>query len=525
MLTIRSNRPIRAGDYQSYEVAGFPIFLILGKDGEVRAFHNVCRHRAYTVTRKEHGSSAVLGCRYHGWSYNTYGELTKAPHFDEIPGFDRSQNSLFAIHTVTNEAGLVFVNLEASPTVSTTDTSLLDAFARKNRLDHQSIWVSGQTIEADFNWKMALRSKQLTTVVGLEDAMGKKNSIPLVASIRGYFQVKLERFSFPPFTSFHLIRGTGWWCALSFLPISEQKTAVRYDLYCSKNESSRSQEAAAKLVDILREKIRELEAMYAENQEISASGPSSLHSNVLDTQKNILNRLEDHVKLEKAQGTEIFPAMRKPRENPKFQQAEQLCKELDCKIQLATETSIMMALPPIAKATLQAAVINAGSNVLAQSIQSYRDEKPFELDLQTLFQFTTCAFVMSPMTFLWLEGLELALPGYDEKPATKPKKGNGQKEKKLNVKNTVAKIVIDQIVGGAWATVLFSLTMGLLRGQEYDALVEQVRNEFWPFLIAGFKLWPFVSVLNFTVVPADKRLLVGSMFGVVWGVYLSLMSG
>ncbi|KAB8237703.1 Mpv17/PMP22 family protein [Aspergillus alliaceus] len=185
----------------------------------------------------------------------------------------------------------------------------------------------------------------------------------------------------------------------------------------------------------------------------------------------------------------------------------------------------MMALPPIAKATLQAAVINAGSNVLAQSIQSYRDEKPFELDLQTLFQFTTCAFVMSPMTFLWLEGLELALPGYDEKPATKPKKGNGQKEKKLNVKNTVAKIVIDQIVGGAWATVLFSLTMGLLRGQEYDALVEQVRNEFWPFLIAGFKLWPFVSVLNFTVVPADKRLLVGSMFGVVWGVYLSLMSG
>ncbi|KAE8312976.1 hypothetical protein BDV41DRAFT_272708 [Aspergillus transmontanensis] len=188
-----------------------------------------------------------------------------------------------------------------------------------------------------------------------------------------------------------------------------------------------------------------------------------------------------------------------------------------------------MALPPIAKATLQAALINAGSNILAQSIQSYRDEKPFELDLQTLFQFTTCAFVMSPMTFLWLEGLESALPGHtsEEPAATKSKaeKADRPKQKKLNVKNTVAKVVIDQVVGGAWATVLFSLTMGLLRGQEYDVLVDQIRKDFWPLLIAGFKLWPLVSILNFTVVPVDKRLLVGSIFGVVWAVYLSLMSG
>ncbi|GAB1206966.1 hypothetical protein APSETT445_005669 [Aspergillus pseudonomiae] len=193
------SRFAKAGDYQSYEVAGFPIFLILGKDGKVRAFHNVCRHRAYTVTKKECGSSAVLGCRYHGWSYNTYGELTKAPHFDDIPGFDRSQNSLFAIHTVTNGAGFVFVNLEASPRISPADTSLLDAFANRNRLDSQSIWVAGQTIKADFNWKIAL---------------------------------------------------------------SEQTTAIRYDLYCSKDVGSHSQVVAEKLSKLLEEKARELETEY-----------------------------------------------------------------------------------------------------------------------------------------------------------------------------------------------------------------------------------------------------------------------
>ena len=44
-------------------------------------------------------------------------------------------------------------------------------------------------------------------------------------------------------------------------------------------------------------------------------------------------------------------------------------------------------------------------------------------------------------------------------------------------------------------------------------------------MIAGLKLWPFVSVLNFTVIPPNQRLLVGSLFGVIWGVYLSLVSG
>ncbi|GKZ36272.1 hypothetical protein AbraIFM66950_007273 [Aspergillus brasiliensis] len=136
-----------------------------------------------------------------------------------------------------------------------------------------------------------------------------------------------------------------------------------------------------------------------------------------------------------------------------------------------------MAFPPIARATLQAALINAGSNVLAQAIGAYRDERPFELDSQALFQFTTCAFVLSPLTFLWLEGLEAKFPGYDESsvPKSKTEKKEAQKPK-LNVTNTVAKIVIDQIVGGAWNTAAFIMTMGLLRGQSWDAITLQIQK-------------------------------------------------
>ncbi|KNG90175.1 iron-sulfur cluster-binding protein [Aspergillus nomiae NRRL 13137] len=325
------SRFAKAGDYQSYEVAGFPIFLILGKDGKVRAFHNVCRHRAYTVTKKECGSSAVLGCRYHGWSYNTYGELTKAPHFDDIPGFDRSQNSLFAIHTVTNGAGFVFVNLEASPRISPADTSLLDAFANNNRLDSQSTWVAGQTIKADFNWKIALRSKQLIDIVELENTIGHKSYISQVISILGRSRAKSEHFSLFPNTSFQSIQSSGWWYALNFLPVSEQTTAIRYDLYCSKDVGSHSQVVAEKLSRLLEEKARELETEY---QGSFASVPPSLHTEAIESQKNILDCLEAHIKLEKAQGAEVFPAMRKQRENSRFQQAELLCKELDCTSEL-----------------------------------------------------------------------------------------------------------------------------------------------------------------------------------------------
>lgn len=44
-------------------------------------------------------------------------------------------------------------------------------------------------------------------------------------------------------------------------------------------------------------------------------------------------------------------------------------------------------------------------------------------------------------------------------------------------------------------------------------------------MIAGYKLWPLVSLLNFTVVPFQYRMLVGGLVGVVWGIFLSLLAG
>jgi phenylpropionate dioxygenase-like ring-hydroxylating dioxygenase large terminal subunit len=132
--------------------------LIRSKDDKIRAFHNVCRHRAYTITRKETGTSTVLGCRYHGWSYDTTGRLVKAPQFDGIPGFDKSENSLFEIHAYTTDHGMVFVNLDAGqpapfPLTTLSDLDSFAGIAGISGLDSKSTWLAGQTLTGTFNWK------------------------------------------------------------------------------------------------------------------------------------------------------------------------------------------------------------------------------------------------------------------------------------------------------------------------------------------------------------------------------------
>lgn len=143
----------KPGDYITFTIAGFSFFLILGKDHVIRGFHNVCRHRAYEVTRKQRGSSTILGCRYHGWSYDTKGQLTKAPEFDTIPEFDKKKNGLWEIHLETSAQGLVFVNLDAAKSVMELRLNELNTGAEDWNMSH-SERVAEWRYEGDFNWKL-----------------------------------------------------------------------------------------------------------------------------------------------------------------------------------------------------------------------------------------------------------------------------------------------------------------------------------------------------------------------------------
>lgn len=98
------------GDYFTFEVAGESLFCIRGKDGELRTFYNVCQHRAHQLVDGA-GSTRVVVCPYHAWTYELTGELRSGPNVKSVPGFDRSAVCLTSMRTEVFH-GFIFVNLD-----------------------------------------------------------------------------------------------------------------------------------------------------------------------------------------------------------------------------------------------------------------------------------------------------------------------------------------------------------------------------------------------------------------------------
>src|SRR5216684_1641786 len=101
------------GDHVIADVAGEPIIVVRGKDGALRAFFNVCRHRGGPLAMRD-GNADMLICKYHGWTYRLDGMLRGVPHFNHVELFDKRDYGLTPVHLAEWE-GLVFVNLGERP--------------------------------------------------------------------------------------------------------------------------------------------------------------------------------------------------------------------------------------------------------------------------------------------------------------------------------------------------------------------------------------------------------------------------
>ena len=97
------------GDFFLANIAGNPIIVVRGKDEQLRAFYNVCRHRGGPLATKD-GNGAVLQCQYHGWTYLLDGSLRGVPYFDRVELFECKDFGLISID-VDSWEGLVFVRL------------------------------------------------------------------------------------------------------------------------------------------------------------------------------------------------------------------------------------------------------------------------------------------------------------------------------------------------------------------------------------------------------------------------------
>jgi len=100
------------GQFFTVEIAGEPLLIVRGADGELRGFYNVCRHHAAAVANVPCGTVEHLRCPYHGWTYGLDGTLKGAPEFAGVCNFDRAANGLISVRVATWEQ-FVFVTLDA----------------------------------------------------------------------------------------------------------------------------------------------------------------------------------------------------------------------------------------------------------------------------------------------------------------------------------------------------------------------------------------------------------------------------
>jgi choline monooxygenase len=124
-------------------VADEPVLVVRDEKGTLRAFSNVCRHRASAIVCEERGSCRVFRCPYHGWTYGLDGRLHAAPEFDDVADFDRASIALPELKA--REVGpFVFVAIGAAR----------DLPAALPEVGRDLRFAARRTYEVACNWKV-----------------------------------------------------------------------------------------------------------------------------------------------------------------------------------------------------------------------------------------------------------------------------------------------------------------------------------------------------------------------------------
>ncbi|KAF2726257.1 hypothetical protein K431DRAFT_214169 [Polychaeton citri CBS 116435] len=204
--------------------------------------------------------------------------------------------------------------------------------------------------------------------------------------------------------------------------------------------------------------------------------------------------------------------------------------------------------PAIITASIEATLIGVCSNLTAQVIDAHRKARPFSFSAMDFARFILYTAMTAPPNFYWQVWLERMLPA---RPSPSSPRGAYQTEEQIGLesetradatatttvvrrdlarngiswRNTFGKWFLDCItLGTLWNIAAFLLIIGLLKGHSTAQVVETVRTETFPLILTGYKIWPFASVINFTLIPVEKRIVFLSAVGYTWDVYLSLVA-
>ena len=146
------------GDYLTLDAADERALIIRGRDGELRAFHNVCLHRASRLLSGDRGNCrSGIVCPYHGWSYDLDGQLRGVPSERSFPALDRSRVRLGEL-ALDEWMGFLFVRFGGSGPRAHEILGRFDEEVAPHRLPELEPFGPRTAFEMDVNWKIAVEN-------------------------------------------------------------------------------------------------------------------------------------------------------------------------------------------------------------------------------------------------------------------------------------------------------------------------------------------------------------------------------
>ncbi|MHA7773913.1 aromatic ring-hydroxylating oxygenase subunit alpha [Roseibium sp. M-1] len=142
------------GDYFTFDAVGERAIIVRGNDGELRGFHNICRHRGSRVVADEKGTCKnALICPFHGWVYNLDGTLRGAARPNSFPPLDKNE---FGLLPLDLEVWMGFVYIRFRKGSQPSVAEMMAPFAEEAmlyRMDELQPTTGVTTMTSDVNWK------------------------------------------------------------------------------------------------------------------------------------------------------------------------------------------------------------------------------------------------------------------------------------------------------------------------------------------------------------------------------------
>ncbi|CAG9951583.1 unnamed protein product [Clonostachys rosea f. rosea IK726] len=368
MTTHRSRLP-ETGSFLRFEMAGFDFFLIKDKKGEIHAFHNVYRHRAYPILEDKdgrEGKKLILSCGYHGWSYGLSGNLSKAPKFEEVDDFRKEDYSLFSIHTHIDKLGFIWVNFDASETPipweelngGTDEQPRFEDF----NLD-EYVYERTWTTNGSYNWKLVGENYNecyhcqashpgITKITNLDrysvetrgDGKGCMEHFPpnrddIKEEDVQFFGNGAFTFNYPN-TSLNL--STPYWFLMRVVPKTPTTVTTEYEVYRNPNSAREHFDRAAEFFEGI--EVEDFHLMNGVQQNLGnnvfVNGPlhSKRESGTMAFKRLLKKDLEKHFEAEKKLGAEIHYSRRNTQIHPSIKLEENFCGEV-CACRAAAEAA------------------------------------------------------------------------------------------------------------------------------------------------------------------------------------------